>query len=260
MVLADGSIVSVSKESDPDLFWAVRGAGQCFGVATEFRFRAFEQGLVFGGMVAFTPDKIDKVVNFANRFHEVNDGDQGMTFGFATAPGTTMFVVLAAIFYNGQEDQAREFFKPLLIDAGPILNQTAMMPYEKVNALSDDLAGPGGRKLFGGSNVVLPLSSDFVQSVFDEFTGFISSHEGTAESMILFEILPYRKINELPLEATACANRGEYYNVGSLFAWKDPSMDQEVRTFNRQLNGRIRAEGGSKRSKAVGVYSNYLRK
>ena len=33
MVLADGSIVNASEAENPDLFWAIRGAGHNFGVA-----------------------------------------------------------------------------------------------------------------------------------------------------------------------------------------------------------------------------------
>jgi FAD/FMN-containing dehydrogenase len=43
LVLADGSIVTASHTENEDLFWAVRGAGACFGVATKFVYRAHEQ-------------------------------------------------------------------------------------------------------------------------------------------------------------------------------------------------------------------------
>jgi FAD/FMN-containing dehydrogenase len=43
LVLADGSLVTVSKEENPDLFYAVRGAGHNFGIAVEATFRVYEE-------------------------------------------------------------------------------------------------------------------------------------------------------------------------------------------------------------------------
>jgi FAD/FMN-containing dehydrogenase len=39
MVLANGTAVTVSSESNPDLFWAIRGAGHNFGIVTEFEYK-----------------------------------------------------------------------------------------------------------------------------------------------------------------------------------------------------------------------------
>ncbi|RAL67588.1 hypothetical protein DID88_008341 [Monilinia fructigena] len=43
MVLASGQVKTVSERESPELFWAVRGAGAAFGVATEFVLRAYKQ-------------------------------------------------------------------------------------------------------------------------------------------------------------------------------------------------------------------------
>ncbi len=43
LVLADGSIVTASQSENTDLFWASRGAGIGFGVATSFVYQAYEQ-------------------------------------------------------------------------------------------------------------------------------------------------------------------------------------------------------------------------
>ena len=54
LVLADGRILTASKEENADLFWAVRGGGGNFGVAASFEYRLHQVGpIVTGGLIAY---------------------------------------------------------------------------------------------------------------------------------------------------------------------------------------------------------------
>jgi FAD/FMN-containing dehydrogenase len=63
MVTADGEIRHVDAETDPDLFWAIRGGGGNFGVATRFRYRLAEVPSVVGGMLIL-PATADVITGF----------------------------------------------------------------------------------------------------------------------------------------------------------------------------------------------------
>jgi hypothetical protein len=53
IVMADSSIRMVTDESDPQLMWALRGAGANFGVVTQMHFKPFSIGDIYGGSLSF---------------------------------------------------------------------------------------------------------------------------------------------------------------------------------------------------------------
>lgn len=86
VVTADGEVVSVSAEENPELFWAIRGGGGNFGIVTAFDFAAHPTTDVFFGKVSFpaaelatvlqgwaeyvrtAPDELTSIAVFANPF------------------------------------------------------------------------------------------------------------------------------------------------------------------------------------------------
>ena len=52
IVTPDGTLRHVSPDSEPDLFWAVRGAGRYLGIVTAMRFRLFPIRQVYAGTLA----------------------------------------------------------------------------------------------------------------------------------------------------------------------------------------------------------------
>jgi FAD/FMN-containing dehydrogenase len=51
VVTADGELVRADKDSNPDLFWAIRGGGGNFGVVTRFQYRLVDLPSIVGGIL-----------------------------------------------------------------------------------------------------------------------------------------------------------------------------------------------------------------
>jgi hypothetical protein len=63
IVTADGAILEVDADHDPDLFWAIRGGGGNFGVVTRFHYRVHDVGQIVGGLLIL-PATVDTVAGY----------------------------------------------------------------------------------------------------------------------------------------------------------------------------------------------------
>jgi FAD/FMN-containing dehydrogenase len=62
VVTADGSILTASKEENPELFWAIRGSGSNFGVVPEIVMKLHPQrATVFAGVLVYPPSLVPQV-------------------------------------------------------------------------------------------------------------------------------------------------------------------------------------------------------
>lgn len=260
IVLSDGRIVTASADEHQDLFWAVRGAGQSFGVITEFVLRAHRQrSSVFGGLIYLPTEQLTAVVEFANQFDMQAAGDEGLFFGFTTRPHAPLStVIVALLFYNGPRAAAEAFFAPLLaLEA--IQNETGEMPYPKMNTILGQFFAPGARKCVSGTTFTLPLDLQLMQDVHEDFEKIIRSYPRVEGSAVVFELIPYTQVTKVPLDATAYANRGPYHDVLTIFRWYDQELDAKMANLERALLRKIRNRAGvaSIAGHGVGLYANY---
>ena len=68
VVLADGRVVTASPESDPDLYWAIRGGGGNFGIVTSFEYRLHPVTEVLAGPIIWDVSQGANVLRFYSEF------------------------------------------------------------------------------------------------------------------------------------------------------------------------------------------------
>lgn len=89
VVTASGAIITATAKSDPDLFWALKGGGNNFGVVTKFTFAAYKAPKVSTGFQYHTEEVVDNyitaVANFA-AYHEEVDTEAGGIFVLLVVP------------------------------------------------------------------------------------------------------------------------------------------------------------------------------
>lgn len=237
LVVADGRILTTSAEENPELFWAIRGAGHNFGVVTEFTFQAFEQSDdVYAGLLAFTPDKLEQVIEFANHLvgDDTADGRSAIYCFLAVPPGGYEPTVVCVVMSNTSEEEGKKRFANLLA-LEPVMNTVAMIPYQRVNALLNDVAVHGDRKSMKGFSFMLPLRPEFVRTMFDEYVRIIKDEPDLVKTFIVFEFIHMGKVASVSRTGMAFANRGGFVNGGVWMWWKDPTIDSKARAIGRYL-------------------------
>ena len=75
VVLADGSIVTASGMENPDLYWAMRGAGPCCGVATNITFQGHRIDQVWHGDLVFPSSAFPAIFEFVNYILRISKGE-----------------------------------------------------------------------------------------------------------------------------------------------------------------------------------------
>ncbi|KAJ5782045.1 FAD-binding domain-containing protein [Penicillium paradoxum] len=244
VVTADGSILEASGSQNPDLFWAVRGAGAQFGVVTRFTSRVYKQDKVWSGVLTFTPSKLPQLVSFATEFHN-RDHREGhcLTIAVGYTPDGANRILSAIPLYHGLEEEGRKYFSELL-SIGPIAESTRMMSIAQVNTLQNPMCEYGMRRLQGSGNVTIPLDIVAFQQTADDLWTFHEANPDVSISAIAVELISTHKLREVPQCATAYANRGEYYDAVTMFGWTNPALDATVRQFNSQLCAQLRRTNG----------------
>jgi FAD/FMN-containing dehydrogenase len=138
LVTADGQRLYVDDKTHPDLFWAIRGGGGNFGVATRFQFRLHEVDTIVGGMLFLpaTPDVIAGFITLAEAAPE----ELSTIANIMAAPPMPFLpeeyhgklIVMAMLVYAGEEAEGERVIAPFKALATPIADMIKPMRYPEI--------------------------------------------------------------------------------------------------------------------------------
>jgi FAD/FMN-containing dehydrogenase len=162
VVTADGKVLHVDEQHHPELFWALRGGGGNFGVATRFRLRLHEVDEVVGGMLLLpaSPDVIAGLVAAASAAPEelsvIANILKAPPLPFVPAEHHGTPVVMIQLVYAGGADAGREAVAPIRALAAPLVDMVRPIRYPEIYP---EVEGP--RPAFaGGTNVLVDALPD----------------------------------------------------------------------------------------------------
>jgi FAD/FMN-containing dehydrogenase len=148
IVTADGQLLRVDAATHPDLFWAIRGGGGNFGVATRFQFRLHEVGTIVGGMLLLpaTPDVIASFIAEAEAAPEelstIANIMPAPPMPFVPKEQHGRLVVMALMAYAGEIGAGERAIAPFRALATPIADMVRPMPYPEIYPPEDESYHP----------------------------------------------------------------------------------------------------------------------
>ena len=156
VVTADGEIVYCDEQTNDDLFWAIRGGGSNFGVATRFKFRLHELSSIVGGML-FLPAATDVITGFMDAAAAAPEELSGIANVMVAPPmpfipeemhGRTL--VMAMLVYAGDPEEGERALAPFRALAEPLMDMLKPMSYPEMFPPEDEEYHPTavGRTMF----------------------------------------------------------------------------------------------------------------
>jgi len=148
IVTADGELHRVDAEHEPDLFWAIRGGGGNFGVATRFHFRLSDVSAFTGGLLIL-PASAETVAAFVAASEAAPDAVTTIANVMPAPPmpgvpeeAVGKLVIFGIVGVVAADDEAASLLEPFRSIAKPIADLVQPIPYANIYPPEDDSYHP----------------------------------------------------------------------------------------------------------------------
>jgi FAD/FMN-containing dehydrogenase len=225
LVTADGELLHVDDQHHPDLFWAIRGGGGNFGVATRFKFRLHLLDTIVGGMLLLpaTAEVIAAFVAEAEAAPEqlstIANIMPAPPMPFVPAEHHGRLVVMAMLVYAGNPEAGQRAVAPLRALATPIADLVRPMSYPEIYPPDD-----------GGFHPTAVTRTMFVDQVDRQVAATILEYLRASDASM--RVAQLRVLGgamaRVPAEATAFAHRHRRIMVNLAAFYQGPA-DRAVR-------------------------------
>ena len=150
VVTADGELRHVDAQSDPELFWALRGGKGNFAVVTALEFDLFPVSRLYGGAIYFPGEQMADVLRAWTAWLPGTPETMSSSFAALRLPPLPevpeplrgVFTVSLRIAYTGTTEDGQQMIAPLRAAAQPILDTVAEMPYTDVASIHSEPTDP----------------------------------------------------------------------------------------------------------------------
>ncbi|MEJ2156462.1 MAG: FAD-binding oxidoreductase [Desulfobacteraceae bacterium] len=253
LVTADGEVVEVDDQRDPDLLWALRGGGGNLGVVTRLGMRLHPVRDVLAGLVFFDLEELPEVAAFVDGFMDDAPNDLNVWMLHRRAPRSPVLpksihgrrVIALAVTYAGPLDGAEQAARPLRTFRQPLVDLVKVRPYPEWQQALDGAWGDGFHNEWVGHYLdrydaeAMATLQRFVDDVPSPHTDVKLARLGGA----------FSAVGE---DDTAFGFRQSRYALVIQTRWEDPEESERQLSWTREFHGAMAAHGNGK------VYMNFI--
>ncbi len=150
LVTADGKLRHADAESEPELFWALRGGKGNFGVVTALEFDLFPVSRLYGGGIYFPGERMADVLRAWTDWHLGTPETMVTSIAVMRMPSIPelpepvrgKFLVSVRIAYNGTTADGERMVAPLRAVAPAVWDTVRDMPYAEVASIHSEPTEP----------------------------------------------------------------------------------------------------------------------
>jgi FAD/FMN-containing dehydrogenase len=228
IVTADGAVLRVDADTDPELLWGLRGGGGNFGVVTEFEFEAHPLGPEVFFAFTMYPLGVARDVLAGHERVVFELGDDVSTIAvlghvppiddFPVEIHGEPYVAVLGLFAGSAEDGERAL-QPLCALGEPLADLSGSMPFVDVQQIYD-ADYPAGHRYYWKSAKLPSLSPEVIDALAEQL------HRAPSKHSTIDVWLNGGAIARVAEDATAFSGRDGLYVLGLESNWEDPADDQ----------------------------------
>lgn len=198
IVVADGRMLTVSAHENPDLFWAVRGAGANFGIVTSFAFRAATTHRVARAQFQYAITDLVEFLAAWGALVEISEREISAFLYLFTGPQA--FAQATVVYAGSDVPAATSALEPFGALPGVIGQRAELVPYAEVpltsgavhtgqqtavtrtglaNHLDEGMSGALAAMMSGGAVQMLQIRSagGAINDVAEDATAYAHRHQ-----------------------------------------------------------------------------------
>lgn len=227
MVTANGQVISASETENADLFWALRGGGGNFGVATRFEYKLHSVGPdIMAGAIAWRAEHAEEVLEMFRTLTADAPPELVCVAVQRIAPPAPWLseevhgqpIIAIFVCHAGSVEDGARLVAPIKAFGSPVGDIIQRRPYVSQQSLLD-ATQPKGRRYYWKSEYLPTLEPALLAKTIQHASKVASPHS----AILLFPIGGV--LNQYPEDHSAVGNRESSWVINIASSWEKAGDD-----------------------------------